>query len=220
MTVKFKKALSAIEQHGALLVFPIKNSKEPKSLWNVLHPRSEMIWEWDDEGDNKVFELWHLREELAKSHKVVYSKWYKNRATFFSQETFLYLLAFLQTAVRENNLSRSSQEALECLKMDSPQSTKLLKENLSWQGKLMESHYNKSMKSLWESLHIVGVGEVHDSSFPSLSIASTATVFEDLYSDAQKLKKNEAQKYLISKLGPTNLFYLFALKLAAANEGK
>ncbi len=214
MSKKLDKAIAAIEKEGILLVFPIQNSKEPKSLWSALHPRSEMVWEWTEESDSKVFELWHLREQLASSHKVVYAKWFKNRATFFSQEVFLHLLAFLESAKKEENLLRSSREALDSFRMDSPQSTRVIKENMSWQGKLMESHFNKSMKPLWEGLYLVGVGEVYDSSFPSLNMAASSTFFESLWLDAQNISVKEAEKYLEKKLGLENLFFKQAQKLA------
>lgn len=214
MSKKLEKAIAAIENYGILLVYPIQNSKEPKSLWSALFPRTEMVWDWTDEAHSKVAEIWHLREELARSQKVVYAKWYKNRATFFSQEVFLYLLAYLESAQREKNLPRSSQEGLDCFRMDSPQSTKLFKENMGWQGKLMESHYNKSMKPLWEGLYLVGVGEVYDSSFPSLNIASTSTFFENLWLESKDIKPLDAEKFLLSKLGSENLFFKQAQKLA------
>lgn len=40
-----------------------------------------MHWEWDDAGDKRVADLWHLREELSRSgERVVYTKWFQNRA--------------------------------------------------------------------------------------------------------------------------------------------
>src|SRR6201992_4465577 len=87
------KALAAIAEHGALLVYPIANRKQPRSLWSALYPRSEMHWAWDETADDRVVGLWHLRERLAKSRKVVYSKWYRGRAVFFTRDLFTDLLA-------------------------------------------------------------------------------------------------------------------------------
>lgn len=208
-----KRALEAIEDKGALLVFPLNNKPLPESLWSVLYPRTKMRWEWDQEGDQRVSDLWILREELSRSEEVVYAKWYQNRATFFSKEVFVNLLAFLQSHSRQQGLPLSSREALDSFLLDSPQSTKIIKENLSWQGKLMESHFNRAMKPLWNGLYLVGFGEVQDSSFPSLNMAASATLFEQLWMKAQKIAPESAEKFLVKKLGKENLFLKHARKL-------
>src|SRR4051794_5592646 len=86
------RAIKSIDQRGVLLVYPIQNRKEPLSLWSELFPRSKMVWDWGDESHNKIADVWHLREELSRSRKVVYSKWYQGRATLFSFEVFVNLL--------------------------------------------------------------------------------------------------------------------------------
>lgn len=206
-------ALDAINEKGVLLVFPLSNRAKPDSLWSVLYPRSEMRWEWDEGGDSRVSDLWILREALSRSEQVVYVKWYQGRATFFSKQSFIHLLAFFQSAQRQHLLSPSSKEALDSFLMDSPQSTKVIKENLSWQGKLMESHYNRAMKPLWNGLYLVGFGEVQDSSFPSLNMAATATLFEDLWLKAQDISARDAEEYLIKIWGEDSLFLKHARKL-------
>lgn len=207
------KLIKAIEKQGSLLVFPMDNSPLPKSLWSELYPRTKMVWEWDENGDGRVFELWALREELSRSPEVRYVKWFKQRATFFAPDIFINLLAFFQSAENQQKLSRSSQEALDSFLMDSPQSTKIIKENLGWQGKMMESHYNRAMKPLWNYLYIVGNGEVQDSSFPSLNMAATANLFEQDWLAAQKISPVKAQVFLEKRLGEENLFYRYAVKL-------
>ena len=72
---KRQKIITAINEHGILLVYPLDNRKEPKSIWSVLYPRTPMRWEWDAGGDDRVGELWVLRESLMGSRDVVYSKW-------------------------------------------------------------------------------------------------------------------------------------------------
>ncbi len=32
-----------------------------------------MRWEWDDDGDTRVSDLWHLRTELSRCRDVVYA---------------------------------------------------------------------------------------------------------------------------------------------------
>lgn len=80
----FKKAIDTINQQGILLTFPIDNKKEPNSLWAQFYPKKKMIWKWDETGDNKVGEMWMLMKKLSDCKEVVYSKWYRGRATFFS----------------------------------------------------------------------------------------------------------------------------------------
>jgi hypothetical protein len=102
--------------------------------------------------------------------------------------------------------------------MDSPQSTKIIKENLAWQGKMMESHYNRAMKPLWNYLFLVGFGEVQDSSFPSLNMAATQNLFEEQWLQAQELDPVKAEKTLLKTLGEDNLFFKYAVKLRKAVE--
>lgn len=213
---KRQKILKAIETEGCLLVYPLDNRKEPRSLWSVLYPRSPMRWEWDVDGDNRVGELWVMREELSQSREVIYSKWFRNRATFFSKEAFVNLLAYLGSSRHQVALSRDSREALDLLLMDSPQSTPTLKENLGFRGRLLEAHYNRTLKPLWSYLFLVGFGETEDSSFPSLNIGATATVFEELWLQSQEIPPEKAETRLLEILGEENLFFKYARKLRAA----
>jgi hypothetical protein len=186
-----KKAITAIDRDGLILVFPINNKPEPHSLWSELHPKSEMRWEWDVTGDNRVIELWHLKTELSKTRKVVYTKWYRGRATYFSRELFA---ACLRVENEKNlKLSRDSENLLSTLVSDSPLSTKQLKAQTELQGKMFESQFNRSMKPLWEHFKIVAFGEFEDSSFPSLGIGATQTLFEDLVLESKKISLKEAQ---------------------------
>lgn len=213
MSRELTQQINIINKNHALLVFPIKNKSEPLSLWKALYPRTEMRWEWSDDGDDKVFKLWHSREQLAKSGLVVYSKWYQNRATLFSKELFLNMMAFLETVKyceaileRTAGAEREARVILEALMSDSPQSTKQVKEVADLQGKFMEAKFNKVMKQLWSNLAIVAYGEFEDSSFPSLAIGSTQVLFEDLWNDSAKINKQTAFKNIIGMLGPQHLF--------------
>lgn len=182
---QLNKALHAIEKYGFLLVFPIKNSELPTSLWNVLHPNEKMIWEWDDSGDKKVFELWQLREQLAASKKVVYGKFYQGRATLFSKQTFQDLLTIFQT-ISLTPKNPDARKILDILEMDSPLSTKQIKEFAELKGKYFEPSYHKALKELWNQLLVVSIGEIDDGAFPSLAHAATRTVFEDLWEQSSK----------------------------------
>jgi len=209
------KAVKALEKHGILLTYPIDNKPEPLSLWSAFYPNDKMVWEWDDNGDDRVAKLWHLRMELSMSRKVVYAKWFRGRATFFSREIFTALLASLGTSKASRNLLRSeSQQILEILEMDSPQSTKQIKVATDLRGKLFERTYDKSMKELWNRLWIVGFGEVEDGAFPSLAVGATQTLFEDLWEASKEITPLEANKILIAKLGEDSLWVKFLRKLS------
>jgi len=180
--MNLKKAIQAVDDLGVCLVFPIDNSTEIPSLWHAFYPKSKMRWEWDSGGDNRVAELWHLREQLSKSGKVVYTKWFKGRATLFSKEVFTALHNLINYSGWElTDLSPHSREICELLDDNSPLSTKQLKRAVNLQGKDFEAAYTRSMKALWDRLLIVGFGEVDDGAFPSLAIGSTKNIFEALW---------------------------------------
>lgn len=212
-----KKALAAIETHGILLVYPIKGEKNPFSLWEALFPKVKMRWTWDEHSDGRVSELWILREELSRSKKVIYAKWYQGRATFFSIEVFVLLLAYLRSS---KPLPRESQTILEALEMDSPLSTKQVKVAAELQGKFFEAAYNRAMKQLWNRLYVLGVGEVADSSFPSLAVGATQNLFEDLWLKSQEISSAQAEKSLKQRFAAENKFWLYAQKIRKGLQGE
>ena len=208
-----KKALQAIESRGCLLVYPLGNRREPLSIWSELFPRSLMRWDWDSKGDTRVSDLWHLKTELSRSRKVVYSKWFQNRATLFSFEVATHLLAFFRSATRAEELRGDSRLALDCLRADSPLSTKQLKAALELEGRLLEPTYNRALKPMWQNLLIVGFGEFADSSFPSLGIGSTEVLFEELWAASLGVDSKDAGEWLHERLGESNPFFKFAKKI-------
>ena len=214
---KLAKMKEAIERRGILLVYPLQNRDDIPSLWSELYPKSQMHWSWDQDADDRVGELWILREELSRSGDVVYSKWFRNRATFFSKEVFTLLLAYFGSSTDRVSLPRDSKDALESFLMDSPQSTKVIKENLGWQGKMMESHYNRALKKLWSHLFLVGFGEVNDSSFPSLNMGAAQNLFEDLWLKSQEISSDQAEEKLRDLLSEDSLFFKQAVKLKKMN---
>lgn len=203
-----QKAIRAINQRGLLLVFPLDNRKEPNSLWAELHPRTKMRWEWDEDGDSRVSDLWLLREELSRSRQVIYLKWFRGRATLMSLELFKAVYKLTRNLPAEN-LTRESHEILDALRMDSPMSTKQIKEVVELQGKLLERIYEKSMKPLWQHFDIIAFGEFEDSSFPSLGIGATETMFEDLVAEANALTEVEAKKIFKKYISPESVWYKF-----------
>jgi hypothetical protein len=177
-----KKAKTLIDELGICLVYPIANKAEPPSLWHALWPRAEMDWSWDNDADDRVVDLWHLRARLAESHQVAYGKWFKGRATFFSLPVFHALLGRIcETGDPFADLPRAAHDILALLRERSPLSTKLLRQEAGLRGKQHDRAFNQAMKILWSRLLIVGVGEVEDGAFPSLAVGATELVFEDLW---------------------------------------
>ncbi len=208
------KALQAIEAQGALLVYPIDNRREPASLWYMLHPRTPMRWAWDEGADMRVVELWQLREQLARGREVVYTKWYRGRATFFSRALFTALLA--RTRKLERPLGADALDLLAILEEDSPQSTKQLRRATGLTGKQSERVYTSALRELWERLLIVGTGEVDDGAFPSLSIGATRWIFEELWEESSR-PVGDAQAELVARVfAPSTPFGKYWHKLLRA----
>lgn len=192
-----RSAISHINKNGVLLVFPINNAKDPQSLWSEFFPRTKMRWEWDDEGDNKVAGMWMLMKRLSNCDQVVYSKWYRGRATFFSRELFTAMLCiYKSTGELTYGLSRTARELLDALESDSPLSTKELKKITELQGRLNEPQYSRAMKELFSRLLIVAYGEVDDGAFPSLAVGATRLIYEDLWLEADAMDIKSAQAIL------------------------
>ncbi len=209
-----KTAISAIDRAGVLLVFPMDNRKEPASLWSVFFPRSPMRWEWDESGDNRVSDLWHLRGELTSSRKVIYTKWYRGRATYFSRELFTVMLRALNPwGETRESLSETSRKLLGLLEAESPLSTKQLKRLADLKGKANERLYEKSLQELWSRLLIVAYGEVDEGAFPSLAVGSAKVLFEDLWSAAFAMKVADAERKVEELLGKENPFFRHYQKL-------
>lgn len=210
-----KRAIQLINREGILLVFPINNKKEPRSLWSGFFPSSKMTWEWDQNGDDRVHRMWSLMKKLSSSQEVVYSKWYQGRATFISKELFIAMQAyFFHLGLSERPKSFISQQLLEELENDSPLSTKQLKKLTELQGKDNESKYQRAMKDLFSYFFIVAYGEVDDGAFPSLAVGATKLIFEDLYLEAKDLGINKAVEIINKHIPKGTLFRKYFDKLA------
>ncbi len=213
--MKLKDAVEKIQNRGLLLVYPLQNRPEPRSLWSEFYPRTKMRWEWDSEGaDNRVANLWHLREAISRSGQVVYTKWFRGRATFLSKEIFSAFLALLR--VPDSSLSRAASQLLRVLEEDSPLSTKELKKRCRLVGPGNERVYSKALQELWDSMQIVGYGEVDDGAFPSLAIGATRVLFDELVKNAESLDLGEAEALVQEKLGKDSVVYKYFLKRRAA----
>jgi hypothetical protein len=212
--MQFKSAIKAINEQGILLVFPIENRKDIPSLWSHFYPRTKMRWEWDEDGDDRVAKLWRLREELSGSGQVIYVKWFRGRATFFSKEVFSAVLKLMNPEAQPQIfLSRDARNILEALEMDSPLSTKQLKRAVDLQGRFNETAYTRALKELWNRLLIVVYGEVDEGAFPSLAIGATRVLFEDLFRDARSMDEAQAYETLRNKLPIQSPFLHYFQKL-------
>jgi hypothetical protein len=181
-----RSAVAAIEKMGMCLVYPIDNQRSPDSLWYTFFPRTKMVWEWDSGADRKVADLWLLREELSRSGKVVYVKWYRDRATFFSKSLFVALVNGMHRAVTPPPLGREAHQLLSILEDSSPRSTKELRLESGLLGRPLEGIYSRALRTLWRRFYIVGYGEVDDGAFPSLAMGSTRLMFESLWEEAMR----------------------------------
>ncbi len=175
----FARAKKAIDTHGILLVYPLANKPEPPSLFSVAHPGEKMRWEWTDDADDHVVSLWHLRMRLAESRKVVYAKWFRNRATFFSLPVFRAMLAGVSLHASRAARSPDARDVLAVLQDDSPMSTKALRESAGLRGGEFDRRWQRAIAELFIRLDIVAVGEVADGAFPSLAVGATSLLFED-----------------------------------------
>jgi len=191
------QAVSRIENHGALLVFPINNRELPNSLWAEFYPKTKMIWDWNEDSDYKVADMWQLMKKLSDCREVVYSKWYQGRATFFSPELFAALLCLAQSAhISRHELSETARILFEVLENNSPLSTKELKALTDLRGKENEAAYSRGMKELFTRFLIVGFGEVEDGAFPSLAVGATELLYEELWRGGAEMLPGKAHTTL------------------------
>lgn len=191
-----EKSIEKINQKKLLLVFPITNKQDPPSLWFQLFPRVPMDWSWSEDGDNRVVRMWHLMKTLSDCRRVIYSKWYQNRATFFSNDFFTHLLAYQKHKVHSQiEWTSTERQLLEILRNNSPMSTKELKAESGLKGKFFEAEYTRSLKKLFLHQYIVAYGEVEDGVFPSLALGATETLYEEewLMADSISLKDCELE---------------------------
>lgn len=206
MPVTLRAAVAEIERRGILLVFPLHNRPEPGSLWSAFFPRSRMRWEWDAGGDDRVPQVWHLREELSRSGRVAYAKWFQGRATFFSLPLFAALLHVF-AADDDVGLSSDALRLYRTLEENSPLSTKELKREAGLQGRANERLFERAMKELWSRLLVVGYGEKDDGAFPSLQVGATRLLHEPTWRTARELDASEASATIERFLPPGTPFH-------------
>jgi hypothetical protein len=161
-----------------------------------------MVWDWNEDGDDRVAGMWQLMKRLSDSGEVVYSKWYQGRATFFSRELFSAMLAMRRSSDPRRGLSKTAEILLEALENNSPLSTKELKRATDLQGRINETLYTRGMKELFSRFLIVGFGEVEDGAFPSLAVGAAQLLFSELRSQAEEMSPDEALR-IVDRLMPT-----------------
>ncbi len=195
-TTPLAKAVQAIDAAGILLVFPIKNERAPASLWYALYPKSGMRWDWSEDADERVVNLWHLRTELSQCRDVVYTKWFRGRATFFSRSVFVAMLRGLESVPEPRRPEGEAAAVYDALLEDSPQTVRMLRAAVGLEGKVYEGTFTKALKQLWDRLLTVGFGEVDEGAFPALAIGATRLLFEELWDEAAALSADLAQEVL------------------------
>jgi hypothetical protein len=200
-----RSAVAAINRLGACLVFPLNNRAEPASLWAHFHPRTKMRWEWDAGGDDRVPALWHLREELARSGQVVYTKWFRGRATFFSLDVFAALVHLL-AGEEDLGLGMEARTLYQCFEESSPLSTKEVKRAADLQGSENSAAYERGMKELWSRGLVVAFGERDDGAFPSLLVGATKWVHEPTWRRGREMADDEAMAIVNRFLADRNPF--------------
>lgn len=200
---KLERATRIVNKLGIVLVYPLANRAEPESLWSELYPGVPMEWSWDADADARVADLWHLREQLSRTHDVAYAKWFRGRATFFSHPVFRALLGRIREAGDPlEGLPREANDILDVLRERSPVSSKTLREEVELRGKPFEAIWNQAMKALWSRLLIVGTGEIPDGAFPSLAVAATELHFEDVYNSKPSKADNAALDEVLLRSKP------------------
>lgn len=216
---RFSHAISSIGKHGALLVFPINNRELPNSLWAEFYPRTKMVWDWNEDSDYKVADMWQLMKKLSDCRDVVYSKWYQGRATFFSRDLFAALLCLAGTArIPRHELSETARILFEVLENNSPLSTKELKALTELRGKQNEAAYSRGMKELFTRFLIVGFGEVEDGAFPSLAVGATELLFEDLWREGAGMSPRKALAVIDRLMPAGSHFRKFLEKTGGVEE--
>jgi hypothetical protein len=184
-SIRFKKMLECIEEKHWALVYPLKGKDQWPSLWHHLYPRRPMNWSWDSEADPRISQLWADREDLASQKLAVYTKYFRDRATFFSKPYFVSLLREHRPWTKKPS-DRLSRWLLDSLLDNTPQSTKMLKRRWrSLDGSAPNGNWDRSLKTLFRGLWIVGLGEEDDGAFPSLRLGATELAWEELWQEAQ-----------------------------------
>lgn len=218
--IKSEAAIERINEKGILLVFPIKNQSEPASLWSEFYPRSTMSWNWDEDGDDRVMYLWATMKKLSNCGDVVYSKWYKGRATFFSKELFVHLLAYTRTWRESSAWNTASRDILDLLENDSPLSTKFIKKYTGLVGKDFSAEYDRSMRFLFQRFLILSFGEVEDGAFPSSALGATSLLFEELWLQSQLISPSDAKAAVDRYMPPDSTTRKFLESTMAKNKTK
>jgi len=208
------RAIAKINKAGALLVFPIKGKSDLPSLWDAFYPDHEMNWDWSEEGDGRVPSLWHLRTDLSTSGKVVYSKWFRDRATCFSLELFTAFLSLVSSkTIDELKLSKDAQNILNALYDNSPLPTRELKIIIELHERENNGKFDRALKELWRKFLIVGYGEVDEGGFPSLAIGGSKLIFEDLWDASCSISADGRRQVVEGFYRPGTPFHAFYLKI-------
>ncbi len=176
-----------------------------------------MRWDWSEDSQDKVPALWHMRERLSRSRKVVYVKWFQGRATFFSLDVFTALLScYASLPDPLIGLDLGARRVYLTLLEDSPLPTKELRELSGFSGRAREAEFQRALRALWNRALIVGYGEVEEGGFPSLAIGCSRHLFEDQWDRAKVMTVGEREQ-TIGRVFPADSPFLKAYRKVTAS---
>jgi hypothetical protein len=178
-----ENAIREVERLGCVAVFPEKSSKKSSivSLWELFYPRSPMKWEWDESADNRVVKLWWLKNEVARTQKVLYGRFFSNRPVFVSPSEAQKILKSLHL----RPLSPLAREILARLEDNSPQTKRMLGRELRGDGwEPTRADFERALLDLQKSFQIVSLGdsEREKGPMPSSEYAAFGLIFPNLKS--------------------------------------
>ncbi len=175
-------AVALIEERGCVAVFPdtARKSSPWVSLWELYYPRSPFRWNWEEGADPRVVRLWWLKDELARSKRVVYGRFFGNRPVFLSLGE---AAKIVKNHPQPQSLSALARECLSQLEDNSPLTKRMISRELRKSGyEFSRSEIDRALLDLQKSFRIVSLGDSEREAgpMPSSEYAATALVFPQL----------------------------------------
>ncbi len=176
-----QSAIREVERLGRVAIFPEKNRKKSSiiSLWELFYPRTPMRWEWDESADKGVVKLWWLKNEVARTQKVLYGRFFSNRPVLVSLAEAQRILKSLKS----QPLSPLAREILLRLEDNSPQTKRMIGRELRGDGwEPTRAEFERALLELQRNFKIVSLGdsEREKGPMPSSEYAALALLFPNL----------------------------------------
>lgn len=155
------KCIDYINEVGVVSVFPAKSTMP--SLFKFLHPRSKFSWVWDEYGDSKVVKLWWLKNDIARSKKVLYGRFFSNQPVFVSLDR----AEEFKAKIKPKAKTKLESYILENLELNSPQTLRMLKRQARHDGvEFLRSEWQRALVSLQKQFLISSLGDSERESGP------------------------------------------------------